>query len=298
MESTRRPWWLAAAPAIFLFLWALGFSVAKVGLEHADPLTLLALRYGLVLAVLAPLFLVLRPPLPRRGIDWVHIAAVGFLIHVGYFSLCYLAMRFGLSAGGIALVVALQPLLVGLLAPHLVGETVGGRQWIGLCLGLAGAALVIASRMDLDAGSLLSLACAFAALFSMVAATLYEKRFGAGHHPVASNLLQYAVGLAGTLPLALAFEEMRVEWNGELMAVLAYLVIGNSLVAITLLLAMIRAGEASRVSALFYLVPPLSALLAWLLIGEQMGPLAWLGMALAAGGVSLAGRVGARVRRI
>ena len=112
-----------------------------------------------------------------------------------------------------------------------------------------------------------------------------------------ANLIQYAVGVVVMLPLAFAFEDMNVAWTGEMLAALAYLVIGNSLIAITLLLAMIRHGEASRVSALFYLVPPSAALLAWLLIGEEMPPLAWAGMAVAAVGVALVGRPAPRVRR-
>lgn len=124
----------------------------------------------------------------------------------------------------------------------------------------------------------------------MTLATLYEKRFGVTSHPVAANLIQYAVGAAFALPLALFVEGFRADWTPELWVTLAYLVIGNSLISITLLLAMIRAGEVARVSALFYLVPPLSALFAWPLLGEAMPPLAWAGMALAGVGVMLARR--------
>ncbi|HSN23133.1 MAG TPA: DMT family transporter, partial [Methylomicrobium sp.] len=120
--------------------------------------------------------------------------------------------------------------------------------------------------------------------------TLYEKRFGVAQHPVTSNLVQYAVGFAAVLPLAWVLEDMRVFWTGPMIAALIYLAIGNSLVAVTLLLAMIRRGEASRVSALFFLVPPTAAMIAWLLIGESMPPIAWSGMALAAAGVGIANR--------
>jgi len=134
------------------------------------------------------------------------------------------------------------------------------------------------------------LLCTFAALLGMTGGTLWEKRFGVTHHPVTANLIQYAVGAVCTVPLALLTEDTTITWNGEFVAVLVYLVVGNSLVSMSLLLAMIRAGEVSRVSALFYLVPPLSALIAWPLLGEAMPPLAWAGMALAAFGVALASR--------
>ena len=128
------------------------------------------------------------------------------------------------------------------------------------------------------------------ALFGITAGTLYEKRFGVSHHPVTSNMIQYAVGAAFTLPIAWLTEDIHMVWNGEFIAVLAYLVIGNSLLAMSLLLAMIRAGEVSRVSALFYLVPAFSALFAWPLLGEAMPPLAWAGMALAGAGVAMVSR--------
>lgn len=291
------PLWLRAAPAMFLLLWSLGFPIAKIGIADADPLTFLALRYALVLAVLAPLFFWLRPPLPSRGIDWLHLAVVGFLIQAVYFGLSYTAFAFGASAGAVALVVSLQPVVVALLAPVLVGEAIGVRRWTGFALGFAGAVIVILGRSEVEVTSMLGLACAFGALLGMSGATLYEKRFGLTHHPVTANLIQYAVGLVAMLPLAFAYENMNVAWTGEMLAALAYLVIGNSLIAITLLLAMIRHGEASRVSALFYLVPPSAALLAWLLIGEEMPPLAWVGMAVAAVGVALVGRPAPRVRR-
>ena len=263
---------LIAAPAVFLILWSAGFAIAKLGLQHAEPLTLLALRYGLALAILAPVALVLRVPLPATAREWADVAIVGFLIQVVYFGLCYIAFRAGVSAGGVAIVVCLQPILVALAAPGLVGETIGRHAWTGLALGLTGAATVILSRSEIAAGSGFGIACTVVALLGITAGTLWEKRFGVTHHPVASNLIQYAVGAAFTLPAAWALETMVIDWTPAFVAVMAYLVIGNSLLAMTLLLAMIRARQVSRVSSLFYLVPPLSALFAWPLLDEAMPP--------------------------
>ena len=287
---TQRPLWLIAAPVIFLLLWSAGFGIAKLGLQHAEPLTLLALRYACVLALLLPLALIFKPPLPTTPRAWADIAITGFLIQVVYFGLCYVAFKSGTSAGGVAIIVCLQPILVALAAPYVVGETISRKGWIGLALGLAGAAVVIGSRSQLQAQSLLGIAASFAALLGITGGTLYEKRFGGGHHPITTNLIQYAVGAAFTLPAAYLTEGMAVRWDAEFLWVLAYLVIGNSILAISLLLAMIRAGEVARVSALFYLVPALSALFAWPMLGEAMPPLAWLGMALAGLGVAMVRR--------
>ena len=281
-----RPLWLAAAPALFLILWSAGFAVAKLALTHAQPLTLLALRYVLVLAVLAPVALVLRPPLPRTRRAALDVAVTGFLIQVVYFGLCYIAFKSGVSAGGVAIVVCLQPILVALTAPYVVGEPVSRRAWAGLILGLAGAATVVLSRGEVS-GNTLGLLATVLALFGITGGTLYEKRFGSAQHPVTANLIQYTVGAAFTLPLAWMTEDMTVTWTPAFVWSLAYLVLANSILAISLLLAMIRAGEVARVSALFYLVPPLSALFAWPLLGEAMPPAAWAGMALASVGVGM-----------
>lgn len=288
--SSNKPFWLIAAPVIFLLLWSGGFSVAKLGISHAEPLSFLSLRYACVCALLAPLVIILRPPMPQRPMDWVHIAIVGFLIQTLYFGLSYISFKAGVSAGGVAIIVCLQPILVGLIAPRFTGETVGVMRWAGLALGLAGAATVIMSRSSVELAHPLGIAAAVGALFAITAGTLWEKRFGKSHHPVVSNAVQYLAGLAGTLPLAMMFENFSFTWNLPFVGALAYLVIGNSLIAMSLLLAMIRAGEVSRVSSLFYLVPPISALIAWPLLGEEMPPLGWVGFALAAVGVALARR--------
>ena len=285
-----RPIWLIAAPVIFLVLWSAGFAVAKLGLQHAPPLTLLALRYCLVLAVLLPIAAVLRPPLPKTSRDWLNVAVVGFLIQVVYFGLCYVAFKSGVSAGAVAIIVCLQPILVALIAPRFLGDVISLRGWAGLALGLAGAVLVILSRQGVSAENGFGIFCAFLALLGMTGGTLWEKRFGVSHHPVTSNLIQYAVGAAFTLPLAVATESLQINWDWHFCLVLVYLVVGNSLLAMSLLLAMIRVGEVSRVSALFYLVSPLTALCAWPLLGEVMSVLGWAGMALAALGVALVSR--------
>ncbi|WP_103334307.1 DMT family transporter [Pseudotabrizicola formosa] len=288
--TAPRPLWLIAAPAVFLVLWSAGFAVAKLGLGHAEPMTILALRYCLVLVVLLPFVLFLRPPMPATARGWLDVAVVGFLIQVGYFGLCYLAFKSGVSAAGVAIVVCLQPILVALIAPRFVGEVVSRRAWMGLAFGLGGALVVILSRSQVQAENPWGLLLAAGGLIGITAGTVYEKRFGVSQHPVTSNLIQYAVGAAFTLPVALLTESQSISWDAEFIAVMAYLVIGNSLLAMSLLLAMIRVGEVSRVSALFYLVPAMSALFAWLLLGEAMPPLAWAGMALAGVGVAMVSR--------
>jgi drug/metabolite transporter (DMT)-like permease len=277
-----------AAKMAFVLLWSGGFSVAKIAVEYAPPLTLLALRYGCSICLLIPLFIIMKPALPKSRADWVHACVVGFLVQVVYFGLSYLAFKAGASAGVVAVIVSLQPVLVAALAPRLVGERVGARQWLGLALGLIGATGVIVARSSLSVHSMSGLLLAIGALVGMTAALLYEKRFGVGQHPVTANLIQYAIGLVFCAPLALLLEDVHVHWTGAFIAALGYLVIGNSLIAITLLLALVRAGQASKIASLFFFIPPVAAALSSLLLKEVMPPLAWGAMVFAVAGVALA----------
>jgi drug/metabolite transporter (DMT)-like permease len=276
------------APAAFLLLWSAGFSFVALGLPDSEPFTFLALRYAIVVALLALAIPVVRPPLPGSGRDWIDLAIVGLLLQAGYFSLLYVALDLEASTGTIALIVSLQPILVALLAPRVAGERVGARRWAGLGIGLAGATVVIASRSSVGSLSTPGLLCATGALLALTASTLYETRFGSEHHPVTANAVQCGVALALTLPPALLIEGFPVDWTSDLAISLGYLVLANSLVSITLLLMMMRRGEASRVSALFFLVPPLAGAIAWAVLGESLPAPAWAGMVLAAIGVGIA----------
>ena len=276
---------------MFLCLWSTGYPVAKIGLQYAEPMTLLVLRYAAVVVIMAALFLILRPPLPKSRADWGHVAFVGFLIQAIYFGMSYFAFRSGVAAGTVALIMSLQPIIVAIIAPRWSGEAISARMWIGLALGLIGAGIVIIARSSIASPSILGFVFCVIALAGITLGSLWEKRFGLSHHPVTANLIGFTAGLIFVTPLMLATERMEVTWAWEFTAALAYLVIGNSLIAVWLLLAMIRAGDVGKVSALFYLVPPLAAVLAWVLLGEVMPPLAWAGMAVAAVGVWLATRV-------
>ncbi|MGE4480704.1 DMT family transporter [Acidocella sp.] len=280
-----QPLWLRTAPVLFLLFWSAGFPVSKIGIQYASPFTFLVLRYALALLVLLPLILWLRPAFPKRPVAWLHVAVVGVCIQSVYFGMCYAALALGASAGVVALVTSLQPMLVGVLAPMLVREKIGAKGWVGLALGFCGAVVTILGYGETGHISVLGVLCAFGALFGMTGGTLYEKRFGTGMHPVASNTVQYAVALVTMLPFALL--DLRVDVTVPFVAAMGYLVIANSLVAVSLYIAMLRFGRASQVSALFYLVPPISGLMGWGLLDEAMPLLAWAGMAVAGLGVAL-----------
>ncbi len=286
--SAKGPTWLVFAPGIFLVMWSTGYVAAKFGLGYIEPMTFLTLRFACVVAIMAILFAILRPPLPKSGPEWTHLAIVGFMLQAMYFGMCYMSFNAGLSVGTLALILAMQPIIVGLVAPKWSGESVGWRRWAGLLLGLTGAVIVIAARSEIATPSPSGFVFASLALFGITGGSLWEKRFGVSHHPVTSNLVGFAAGLLGVAPFMIAFESMEIVWTWQLVGSLVYLIVASSLIAIGLLLAMIRAGEISRVSALFFLVPPMAAAVAWIVLDEIMPPLAWIGMAVAGLGVFMA----------
>ena len=284
--------WLAAMPLLFVALWSTGFIGAKFGLPYAEPFTLLFIRFALTLALLVPLAHWLSGEWPRGARLWGHIGISGLLVHGAYLGGVFYGIYLGMPAGLASLLVGLQPLLTAGLAGPLLGERLGGRQWLGLGLGLIGVALVLGGKLDpgeslfqgFGAGALLAI---FAALAGISGGTLYQKRFCTGMPLLSGTAVQYLA--AGTvLGLgALLFEDRSVDWTPTFTLTLGWLVLVLSISAILLLMALIKRGEASRVASLFYLVPPVTALQAWWLFDEALPPLSLGGMALAIAGVVL-----------
>lgn len=284
---TPRPAWLPLAPFLFVLLWSGGFTAVKLALPHAEALTIQVIRYLCVVGILLPVFLLLRPPWPERA-AMRHLLRMGLVVQFGYFAAMNLAQQHGMGPGAVALIIGLQPVVVALLAPSVCGDPpVRARGWAGLALGLLGAGMVIVSGSGVAAGGWLGLGFAVAALVLMAAGALLERRGGRPVHLVTANLVMCAVGLVATLPVALLTETMRVAWTGEFVAGLAYLVVINSLVSLSLLFLMLRHGEAAKASTVFFLVPPVAAMIAWAVLGATMAPLAIAGTGVAALGVAL-----------
>jgi drug/metabolite transporter (DMT)-like permease len=274
-----------AAPAVFLFLWASGFIGAKFGLPYAEPMTFLAVRMTAVVLVLG-LIIVLTQPVWLSRTDVLHSAVIGFFVHGCYLGGVFVAIDHRLPAGLVALVVSLQPILTSTLANRLLGERVTPRQWAGLVLGVIGVYLVVHERTEGDA-PLIAWAAATVALIGMTIGTLYQKRFGAGIEWRMGFLVQYTASGALFAMMALLFETRQVEWTLPFVLAIGWLVFGLSLGAIWLLYFLIQQRAAARVVSLFYLTPPITAWMAWLMFGERLAPLGIVGMAVCAAGVAL-----------
>jgi len=289
-KTGRQSFLLALAPGLFVLLWSTGFIGAKLGLPYAEPLSFLLIRFACVIGLLGLLALVLRRPWPHRPTQWLHIAVAGALLHGGYLSGVFLAIHTGMAAGVVALIVGIQPLLTAFLSASMVGERVSGRQWMGLVLGFGGVTLVVWDKLGFGGLSGAGFAFSTLALVSITLGTLYQKRYCADLDLWSGSVIQFVAAALVLLPFALAFETMRVAWSGQFVFALGWLIFVLSLGAISLLHLLIRRGAATRVSALFYLVPPTTALLAFLIFGEKLGLAAVAGMAIAAAGVAIAVR--------
>jgi drug/metabolite transporter (DMT)-like permease len=274
-----------AAPGVFVVLWASGFIGAKFGLPYAEPLTFLTLRMALVGLLIGTVVLLTRPPWPNRD-GVLHSAVTGVLVHALYLGGVFVALEQHLPAGLVALVVSLQPVLTTTLANRWLGERVVARQWIGLLLGIVGVALIVQDKAAGDTTAL-GWTAAVVGLVGMTIGTLYQKHFGASIDWRPGFLIQYAA--AGTVLAigALLFETRMVAWTPQFLFALAWLVFVLSFGAIWLLYFLIRRQAAARVLSLFYLTPPVTALMAYFAFGERLDPLALVGMAVCVAGVFL-----------
>ncbi len=282
---------LKAMPAVFVLIWSTGFIAARYGMPHAPPFSFLAMRYALSLLCFGVWVAVARIELPQDRRQWAHLAVVGMLIHAGYLGGVWAAVKAGIGAGTVALLVGLQPVLTALwmslfAAPRGEPTRVSAWQWLGLVLGLAGLTLVVWDKLGGGELGPLNLALAVFALLSITTGTLYQKRFVAPCDVRSANAIQLAAALVVTLPFALIEVEPMV-WHGELIGALAWSVFALTLGGSSLMYLLIQRGAATEVTSLMYLVPPCTAVLAYLLFGEAFTLHMALGMALTATGVAM-----------
>jgi drug/metabolite transporter (DMT)-like permease len=291
---------VAAMPAVFVLIWSTGFVVARYGMPHTGPMTFLAWRYLFsIIAFLVWIALagVPRSAWPRGRVQWLHLGVTGALMHAVYLGGVWAAVKQGLGAGTVALLIGLQPVLTALWMSVFGNEQrVSARQWSGLGFGLAGITLVVWRKLGQGEVSAFNFALALLALLAITIGTLYQKRHVAACDVRTANTVQLMAALAVTAPLAFV-EAAAVDLHAELIGAMAWSVLGLTLGGSSLLYLLIQQGAATRVTSLMYLVPPCTAVMAWLLFGEALGPLVLLGLALSATGVWLVVGGGAAPRR-
>jgi drug/metabolite transporter (DMT)-like permease len=278
---------VASVPFIFVILWSSGYIVAKITLDYAQPFTMLLLRFLMVSAIFAAIAVATRAPWPRRRAEYFNLALVGVLLQTVYLGGIYAGLQLGISAGVSSLVMALQPIITAAVVGPLFGERVRPLQWLGLVFGFAGVALVLADKVELDFDGWAGIGFCFAALAGITIATLYQKRFGTGSDLRTGQAVQYLAAAIATAPIAFSVGIGEVDWSLPFLLALAWILFPLSVGTYTLYLWLIRRNAATRVTSYLYLVPPVTALAAWPIFGETMGPVALAGMVVAVAGVAL-----------
>jgi len=279
--------WAAAAPGVFVLLWSTGFVGARLGLPYADPFIFLLHRLAILAVLLAAAGLIWRAPWPKSWAKVGHLAVIGLLMHGGYLGGVFWAISNGVSAAIAALIVGIQPLLTAVAAGPYLGEKVSMRQWVGLLFGFAGVALVVGDDINLDSSNGAGVIVCVVALLSITLGTLYQKRHGGDMDLRTGSAIQFAAAAIAMGGMTLYLDEDPIQWTGEFIFALSWLIVVLSIGAMSLLYLLIRQGAASKVASLFYLVPPVVAVEAYLLFDETLSFFDIGGMVVAMSGVAL-----------
>jgi drug/metabolite transporter (DMT)-like permease len=290
-STSARDRLVQAMPPVFVLIWSTGFIVARYGMPHAPPISFLSMRYALSVLCFGIWIALSRAVWPSGRTQWLHLGVSGVLMHAGYLGGVWAAVKSGMGAGTIALLVGLQPVLtavwISVTSTSGDGDSrVSSRQWLGLVLGLSGLLLVVWRKLGAGELTAWNLSLAAFALLCITVGTLYQKRFVAPCDVRTANTVQLLAALAVSLPIAW-LEHEPIVFHPHLIGAMAWSVVGLTLGGSSLLYLLIQRGAATRVTSLLYLVPPTTALMAWLLFGESITPTMVLGMALTAVGVAL-----------
>lgn len=281
------------APAIFVLLWSTGWVVAKFGAIVSEPLTFLSIRYLTAAVLFGGLCLASGVSWPRDGRTVLHALVSGAFLHGLYLGAVWWAIGEGVPAALSSIIAALQPLMTALAAPFVIGERLSLRQKLGLGLGFLGVLLAVLPKFF---GAEAAEMPAFAIVVNMLGmaavtyGTIYQKQHLQKGDIRAIATLQYIGALAVTFPFALGLESLHVDFGLAFLALLAWSVLGISMGAILLLLYLIRRGQVSRAASLNYLVPPIAALQAAAIFGEELTVPMILGTAIVVAGVYLTNR--------
>lgn len=274
----------------FVVIWGSGFIATKIGLQYAPPFTFLSLRFAFGLICLIPLLWWLKPRWPRDGREWLHIIVAGLLMHAIHLSGSHYAQYLGMSAGIVAVILALQPLATAIIAVGWFHERPTRLQWLGIVLGFMGVALIVWHKTDMRAATVGSLIAVTIGLAALTAGTLYQRRFCPNVDLRSSALIQFAASLIVLAPMSMLFESGKVEWTWPLLGSIAFLVLLASLLGVNALHILMRRGEATRVTSMMYLPPIFAVVFEYLLFGLVPAAISIAGIIITSLGVALAMR--------
>ena len=274
------------APALFVLLWSTGFVGAKYGLPYADPFIFLSVRILIAAILLFALARILKMPVGIGRQAVARSGLIGFFLHACYLGGVFYSIAQGLPAGVAAVVTSLQPVLVSVFAVKVLGEQLRKTQIAGLLTGLVGVVLVLGPSIDAQIPTPAIIAILIA-LMGSTTATLLQKKLGADIPLISGTAYQYLFSGCVLGLIALATQETSITWNLRFTLAFVWLILILSVGAILLLLWLLNTGSAAKVSSLFYLVPPATAIEAFFLFGEKVNTQGFLGIGITALGVWL-----------
>jgi drug/metabolite transporter (DMT)-like permease len=276
------------APGIFVIIWASGFVVAKYAFRSSDVIFFLSVRLLIAAVIMALITKAMKQSLRLSKAELLASIAIGIALHAIYLGGVWQAIAEGSPSGIASVITSLQPVLVSLIAVRLLGENLGKNQIAGLILGFLGVLLVLQPAFS-RAGemTLLALLLLITALSGSTSATILQKKLGRSIPLLAGTTYQFLIAGLILGIYSLATGKTSIEWNLESTLAMAWAVFVTSIIAVLLLLWMLTRGSAARVSSLLYLVPPMTAVQAFILFGEKLNPQAIIGIAMTALGVAL-----------
>lgn len=277
-------------PILFIFMWSSGYVAGKVGLPYAGPFTLIFIRFSTAAVILLGFAWLTKAPWPKTRKEFFHIAVVGVLIQALQFSGLYYGLSLGVSAGVSAVIVGMMPVFTAIGAYQFLGEKITKRQVVGLVVGLIGVGIVVSHKVSFNSSTLLGYLSVGGALIGITAGTLYQKKHCTGMDLRTGGFIQLTTASLIVGVLAFSFESFHVQWTNALVASSLWLSLVNSIGAISVLFLMVRKGQASRVASLFYLIPSVTALMGYFVLGETLSGTQIFGFLVSASGVYLTTR--------
>ena len=297
VRMSKQAWLNAALAWYFVTVWGSGFIATKIGLQYAPPFTFLTLRFLFGLACLVPILLITRPRFPGSRAELGHVVVAGLLMHAVHLGGSHYTQYLGMSAGITALILSAQPLITALIAVRWMGERLALRQWTGVAIGLAGVALIVWHKVDVREATAGSLVAVTVALAGVTAGTLYQRAYCPLVDLRSATFVQFIVTTAALAPLAWWVEGFAVVWAWPMLGSIVFLVIGASILAVSALHTLMRHGQATRVTSLFYLTPIFAVALELAMFGVLPSALSLIGIAVTCLGVALVAWRSARARQ-
>ncbi len=276
-------------PLIFVFLWSSAFITGKVIVEDSSPIAALCFRFAIVTFGFFFYSLIAKQKIFHPIAETSKAMATGILFHGIYLGGCWFSLSKGMPAGIVALIVTLQPILTSLLAGPLLGERVTWRQWIGIILGFGGTLLVLGIDA-LEAFPMIALTASCVALLAITAGTLWQKKLSMDMPLSVNNIYQSFSASIFLLILSFSLESPFINFTTSFVLAMAWQIIAVSFGAFTILMFLIKKGSASKTSALFFLIPPVSAVMGWLFVEETLTTYDLIGLCIATFGVYIATR--------